>query len=85
MVSSLYLNFYVHIETNLFLMSTCIRIFKGLVMVSISQSSLLIHGDRTRPLFSCKTDRSGRDTLDSAIINTHRANKTVARSDVLNN
>ena len=49
-----------------------------------SQSSLLIHGDRTRPLFSCKTDRSGRDTLDSAIIKTHRANKNATRSDVLN-
>ena len=50
-----------------------------------SQSSLMLHGERTRPLFACKTDRSGRDTLDSAIINTHRANKTVTRSDVLNN
>ena len=49
------------------------------------QSSLTLHGERTRPLFTCKTDRSGRDTLDSAIINTHRANKTVTRSDVLNN
>ena len=49
-----------------------------------SQSSLLIHGDRTRPLFSCKTDRAGRDTLDSAIIKTHRANKNATRSDDLN-
>ena len=50
---------------------------------STCQSSLMLHGERTRPLFACKTDRSGRDTLDSAIINVHRANKTVARSDIL--
>ena len=60
------------------------EIFKSIGQELKSQSSLLIHGDRTRPLFSCKTDRSGRDTLDSAIIKTHRANKNATRSDVLN-
>ena len=43
----------------------------------------MLHGERTRPLFTRKTDRSGRDTLDSAIIYVHRANKTIARSDIL--
>ena len=42
MVSSLYLNFYVHIETNLFFMSTYIRILNGLKFYVHIDTSLLL-------------------------------------------